>query len=339
MSGKFHTFAENHIEPIQMNTIRIPKKISFLYLAVAPLSCLFFVLYIGGAFWMFFSCLFAYFIQLGIGALLSDITTRKIRIQDEEQLDKLDSLYKIYRIAVISSVILTIVLDIFPFYTTSDWFCYDMGVYIPKYEGGILVFLMTIIIILFWLLMMYMTFTEDVKLPSNQYYQNIKNQENERKRMEQEKTQAKARHEQNISRFGDGYIEICSQLILNENKRKVWLSQNEYSFDEIIDVDIEDIITQHTTGGDIVTKTKTGSMIGRAVVGGVLTGGVGAIIGGATAKKESTVTPTEIHTEHRYNLLITTKNISNPLITISFSDNARLAQKCLATIKAIIHNK
>ena len=321
-----------------MNTIQIPKKISFLYLAVAPLSCLFFVLYIGGAFWMFFSCLFAYFIQLGMGAFLSDIATRKVHIQDEEQLDKLDSQYKIYRIAVISSISLTIILDTFPFFATCDWFCYDIGVYIPKYEGGILVSLMTIIIILFWLLMMSMTFTE-VELPSNQYYQNIKNQENARKRMEQEKAQAKARHEQNISRFGDGYIEICPQIIFNENEKKVWLSQNEYSFDEIIDVEIEDIVTQRTTGGDIVTKTKTGSMIGRAVVGGVLTGGVGAIIGGATAKKESTVTPTEIHTQHRYNLLITTKNISNPLITISFSDNARLAQKCLATIKAIIHNK
>lgn len=338
MSGKIRTFAKNYIEPIQMNTIQIPKKISFLYLAVAPLSCLFFVLYIGGAFWMFFSCLFAYFIQLGMGAFLSDIATRKVHIQDEEQLDKLDSQYKIYRIAVISSISLTIILDTFPFFATCDWFCYDIGVYIPKYEGGILVSLMTIIIILFWLLMMSMTFTE-VELPSNQYYQNIKNQENARKRMEQEKAQAKARHEQNISRFGDGYIEICPQIIFNENEKKVWLSQNEYSFDEIIDVEIEDIVTQRTTGGDIVTKTKTGSMIGRAVVGGVLTGGVGAIIGGATAKKESTVTPTEIHTQHRYNLLITTKNISNPLITISFSDNARLAQKCLATIKAIIHNK
>lgn len=338
MSGEKSNFAKSYIESFQMNTIQIPKKSYLLYIAVAPLSCLFFILYIGGVFWMFFSCLFAYFIQLGIGAFLSDIATRKIHVQDEEQLNKLDSRYKMYGITVISLVILTIILDTFPFFATSDWFCYDMGIYIPKYEGGILVSVMTIMIILFWFLMMYMNFTE-VKSPSSQYYQNIKNQENERKRMEQEKAQAKARHEKNISRFGVGYIEICPHLIFNENRKKVWLSQNEYSFDEIIDVVIEDIVTQHTTGGDIVTKTKTGSMIGRAVVGGVLTGGVGAIIGGATAKKESTVTPTEIHTEHRYNLLITTKNISNPLITISFSDNARLAQKCLATIKAIIHNK
>lgn len=320
-----------------MNIVQIPKKISLLFLAVAPLSCLIFILYIGGAFWMFFACLFAYFIQLGVGAFLSD-NTCKIQVQDEEQLVKLDSKYKKFRIAVISLIILTIILDTFPFLATSDWFCYGMGVYIPQYEGGILVSVMTIIIIIFWFLMLYMNSTE-VKLPSIQYNQNVQNQKIERKREEREKAQAEARHEQNLSRFGEGYIEICPQIIFNEKDKKVWLSQNEYSFDDIIDVEIEDLVTQHTTGGDIVTKTKTGSMIGRAVGGGVLTGGVGAIIGGATAKKESTITPTEIHTKHRYNLLITIKNISNPLITISFSDNARLAQKCLATIKAIIHNK
>ena len=80
-------------------------------------------------------------------------------------------------------------------------------------------------------------------------------------------------------------------------------------------------------------------MVGRAIVGGILTGGVGAIIGGATAKKESTVTPTEIRTIHIYNLLVTTNNISNPLITIPFFENASLVQKCMATLKAIIHNK
>lgn len=128
-------------------------------------------------------------------------------------------------------------------------------------------------------------------------------------------------------------------LFLTKKNKKLWLNKTLYSFEDILDAEIEDLATQHTTGGDIVTKTKTGSMIGRAVVGGVLTGGIGAIIGGATAKKESLVMPTKIHTIHRYNVLITTRNLSNPLITISCNDNSNLAQKCLATLKAIIHNK
>ncbi|MDE5845495.1 MAG: hypothetical protein K2H44_08960 [Muribaculaceae bacterium] len=320
-----------------MNTVKIPKKILFLYLAITPLSCLIFNLYINGVFWMFFACLFAYFIQLSLLAFLSVDNTCEIQVQNEKQLVKLDSQYRKYKIALISSTFITIILDTFPFWATSSWFCHSLGVYIPKYEGGIIVSIMTIIIILSWIVMLCMNM--EVKLPSIQYNINILNQEKERKRIECEKVKSEVRHEQNLSRYGEGYTEICTQFIFNEKTKKVWLAHKEYSFDEIIDASIEDIVTQRTTGGDIVTKTNTGSMIGRAVVGGVLTGGVGAIIGGATAKKESIVTPTEIHTEHQYNLLITTKTLSNPLITISFFDNVRLVQRCLATIKAIIHNK
>jgi len=37
----------------------------------------------------------------------------------------------------------------------------------------------------------------------------------------------------------------------------------------------------------IVTKTNPGSMLGRAAVGGLLFGGLGAVVGGATAKKKA----------------------------------------------------
>lgn len=238
---------------------------------------------------------------------------------------------------------MTIFFDIFPFFATFDWFLHGLGFYIPKYEGGLLVSIITIIIIAFWIFMIFMVIN-DLKSPSSQYYEKIKNKKNEIEVLEKEKAEAELRHKINIAKYGEGYIEICSQFIVNEKEKKVWISQNvnslnEYSFDEIIDAEIEDIITQHTSGGEIVTKTKTGNMIGRAVVGGVLTGGTGAIIGGATAKKVSTVMPSEIQIKHRYNLLVTTRNISNPLITINFFQNGSVAQKCLATLKAIIHSK
>lgn len=322
---------------INMNKIRVPKKISYLNLIVAPFSCILFLLYIGGAFWMFFTCLFAYFIQLCAGTFLTD-NTSEISVSNEDELDGLDLQFKKFRIVAISLITLTILLDTFPFLASCEWFCYGLGLYIPEYEGGVLVTLMTVIIIVFWIFMIFMLFN-DLKSPSNQYYNNLKIKENERRRLEKEEAKAQARHENNVSKYGDGYVEICSQFIFNEREKKLWLCQTEYSFDEVIDVEIEDITTQHTTGGDIITKTKTANMVGRAIVGGILTGGVGAIIGGATAKKESTVTPTEIRTIHIYNLLVTTNNISNPLITIPFFENASLVQKCMATLKAIIHNK
>lgn len=52
-----------------------------------------------------------------------------------------------------------------------------------------------------------------------------------------------------------------------------------YSFDEIAAYHLEEV------GGKVITKSKGG--IGRAVVGGALFGGVGAIVGATTSKKET----------------------------------------------------
>lgn len=325
-----------------MNKIRLPKENLLLYYTLVPLSCLLFSFYICGIFWMFFSCLLAYLIQLTIPFVFIDSEndiSYETTVRNKEELKKLDSKCKQFRLIVTSFIILTIILDTFPFWATSSSFCSNaIGLKIPKYEGGILVFTMSIITILV-LLFIILSINNELKLPSKQYNQNIKDEEERRKRDEREYLLAKNIHERNVALYGEGYEEVCHEFVFNEKNKKLWLNKTLYSFEDILDAEIEDLATQHTTGGDIVTKTKTGSMIGRAVVGGVLTGGIGAIIGGATAKKESLVMPTKIHTIHRYNVLITTRNLSNPLITISCNDNSNLAQKCLATLKAIIHNK
>lgn len=57
------------------------------------------------------------------------------------------------------------------------------------------------------------------------------------------------------------------------------LNPTYYSFDEIMEYHFEQV------GGKTITKSKGG--IGRAVVGGALFGGVGAIVGATTSKKET----------------------------------------------------
>lgn len=326
-----------------MTKILLPKKILLLYLLIVPLSCLFFLLYIEGEFWMFFSCLLVYFFQVSTLACLTEYPFIKrfvlsINVQNESELYKLDTKYQTIKFVAISIIILTIIIDTFPILACFDWFCNGgIGIYIPEYEGGILVSLMVIVAIFFLSSTIY-EFNDFFKLPSKQYQQYIANEEERIKRIEKEKLQAKARHEEKVSLFGARYKEICAQFIFNETEKRIWLCGNEYSFDEILDAEIEDNTTQYISGGEVISETNTGNMIGRAIVGGILTGGVGAIIGGATAKKETYITPTEIHSEHHYNVLITLRDISNPLLTVSCNDNLRLAQKCLATLKAIIHN-
>ena len=84
--------------------------------------------------------------------------------------------------------------------------------------------------------------------------------------------------------FSSGNLKL---VLVKESTSQILLNDNLYNFDDIIDFSLLDkqTVIQHHSGSTAETNTSTGSMIGRAVVGGVLTGGVGAAIGAATAKK------------------------------------------------------
>tara|TARA_B110000211_G_scaffold149979_1_gene170632 strand:+ start:79 stop:819 length:741 start_codon:yes stop_codon:yes gene_type:complete len=80
-----------------------------------------------------------------------------------------------------------------------------------------------------------------------------------------------------------------------------------YSFNDIMESEI-------VVDGNTIVKTSTTSTVGRAVVGGVLTGGVGAVIGGVTGKKS--------HNEMVKNidLKICVNDSLNPFYKIRFLD-------------------
>ncbi|WP_281705829.1 hypothetical protein [Aeromonas taiwanensis] len=80
------------------------------------------------------------------------------------------------------------------------------------------------------------------------------------------------------------------------------------------------------TAGATHTKTQGGSQLGRALVGGVLLGGVGALLGGLSAKQTSTGTVTLVQ------VLITTQEPDYQLLSITLlagefrADSAAVAQ-------------
>lgn len=74
------------------------------------------------------------------------------------------------------------------------------------------------------------------------------------------------------------------------------------SYDDIVDINIYE-------NGSSSTKTKTGSMIGRAAIGSLINP-AGAIIGGLTAKKK------HIEVINNIEILVTTKDIKNPIFRI-----------------------
>ena len=81
--------------------------------------------------------------------------------------------------------------------------------------------------------------------------------------------------------FKPGFIQPIDGMKIDKKNRtfSCGIFGEILSFDDIIDVDIFE-------NGSSLTKTNTGSVIGRAVVGSLINP-VGAIIGGITAKKKT----------------------------------------------------
>lgn len=92
----------------------------------------------------------------------------------------------------------------------------------------------------------------------------------------------------------DGNCKLINQCrIYNEAKRFIIITERKLyiiPFSKIIGYDVVNLNEGRTpviSATTIVSKTDTGDMIKRAVIGGVVAGGVGAIIGGTTAKKKA----------------------------------------------------
>ncbi len=133
-------------------------------------------------------------------------------------------------------------------------------------------------------------------------------------------------------------LTITSDLFIFEDSRMIVLYGNEYKFSDILGFSLVDDATSETittSTGD--AKTSTGSMIGRAVVGGVLTGGLGAVAGAATAKKNiATNATSQTTTTHKYTVYVNVNSLSNPTVTIRIGDDSQKAYKLANLFNVII---
>ena len=141
-----------------------------------------------------------------------------------------------------------------------------------------------------------------------------------------------------------GFNEI---LVFGQSKHIV-IAKKEYNFSDILDCTVNDDIKEKETvqtfrGNSTATsKTNTGNMVGRAIVGGVLLGGAGAIIGGSTAKRNTVIEhgmDTSIHNkevEHNYTVAITVKDISNPVLYLNVGSNTGLKDEIISLMKVVM---
>lgn len=126
-------------------------------------------------------------------------------------------------------------------------------------------------------------------------------------------------------------------IFLFGEARKIWICGTIYDFKDILGCSLSDNFYLEKGEVEYKTKTSTGSMVGRAVVGGMLTGGVGAIVGGATASKKTEVIPKSCDkTIHDYTVLINVNSLDEPVRHIPCKEDATLANDLIGLFNVIV---
>lgn len=106
-----------------------------------------------------------------------------------------------------------------------------------------------------------------------------------------------------LKKGDDGYC-ISETILIFDTKSVIVIGdKGEFSYADIIDFNVNNEMSYKTS-------TSTGSLIGRSVVGGVLSGGVGVVIGGTTAEKTTEASVTN------YKINISIRNMANPLVSV-----------------------
>ena len=156
------------------------------------------------------------------------------------------------------------------------------------------------------------------------------------------KTKAAAIEAQKIELFGHNYYTIegseIYDIIVSEEKELIKIGNRTMNFSDIIDFKVSDDATEIYTPSQYKTETSTGSLIGRAIVGGILAGEIGAIIGATTASKE--VIPVASYSKnriHNFKIYITLNNINDPCYYIHLGSNSTLVNKLSSVLTFIVY--
>lgn len=128
--------------------------------------------------------------------------------------------------------------------------------------------------------------------------------------------------------------DINKQIIVFESSQRIIILGKDIPLSDVISCDIQDKTI--VCGGDLERHRGAVSTIGRAAVGGVLFGGVGATIGGLSGKETLEKSPET--TLHFYSALITINSLSDPVIKIdlSQSDDKKIVDELFSLMKVIV---
>lgn len=146
-----------------------------------------------------------------------------------------------------------------------------------------------------------------------------------------------------ISKYGEpdktiilDEINLQKEIIVFGKSKRIWLLGKDLAMKDILSCTFSE--SKRTVKGEVSyeTKTSTGNMAKRAIVGGVLTGGVGAVVGGATARKETTVKQENDKVIHDYTVIININSLSDPIVRIPLGSNGTKVNEIVGLMNVII---
>ena len=129
------------------------------------------------------------------------------------------------------------------------------------------------------------------------------------------------------------------EIIVFEEAKRIWILGKDLPMKSILSCTFTD--DKKVVKGEIssITKTKSGNMVKRAVVGDVLLGGAGAIIGGSTAQKSTIITQEDDKIYHNYTVVINIDSISEPIINIPIGEYGNTVNEIVGVMNVIINRK
>lgn len=134
-------------------------------------------------------------------------------------------------------------------------------------------------------------------------------------------------------------LNLSKEIIAFGKVNRIWLLGKDLPMGDIISCTFND--NQRIEKGKVSyeTKTSTGNMAKRAVVGGVLLGGTGAVIGGAMAKKNTVVNQENDKLIHDYTVIININSLSDPIIRIPLGKDGAKVNEIVGLMNVIINRR
>lgn len=132
---------------------------------------------------------------------------------------------------------------------------------------------------------------------------------------------------------------INNELIVFDKAKKLWLCGYEISIVDINSFAIDDESVIQKGQVTAVTSTDTSSLASRSIAGALIGGEAGAIIGGATAKKQTVLKQENDKIIHDYALVVNIRDINNPMLLIKIGRNKNKAMEINALMQVIMTMK